>query len=132
MIGIDSAIAEGLKIINKFIPDGEAKAKAEAEFRSALLESETKIATSQIEVNKEEAKNANLFVSGWRPFIGWVCGVAFAYHFVILPILMFIAALSGATFDSPEFDMDSLFAVLGGMLGLGGLRTFEKFKGVAK
>jgi hypothetical protein len=132
MIGIDSAIAEGLKIINKFIPDGEAKAKAEAEFRSALLESETKIATSQIEVNKEEAKNANLFVSGWRPFIGWVCGIAFAYHFVILPILMFIAALSGATFDSPKFDMDSLFAVLGGMLGLGGFRTFEKFKGVAK
>ncbi|MEQ1704938.1 MAG: 3TM-type holin [Rickettsiales bacterium] len=83
-------------------------------------------------MNKEEATNQNIFVSGWRPFIGWVCGAAFAYHFVIQPILAFIIVNHGGKVELPAFDMQSLSTVLMGMLGLGGLRTLEKIKSMTR
>ena len=76
------------------------------------------------ELNIAEAKHRSIFVAGWRPFIGWVCGVAFAFHFIALPII-----LTYSDHTPPEFDTNSLFTVLMGMLGLGGLRTYEKMKG---
>lgn len=82
----------------------------------------------QAHVNEMEAQNASLFVSGWRPFIGWVCGVAFAYHFVAQPFLAFAIANAGGKATLPAFDMSELSTVLMGMLGLGGLRTFEKIR----
>lgn len=127
MFGIDDAIAAGLQVFDKFIPDPQAKAEAEA----ALRESLQKWDAGQTEINKVEAGHANIFVSGWRPFIGWTCGAAFAYHYVIQPVLVFAAALLGKSATLPEFSMDSLLTVLFGLLGLGGLRTYEKFKGVA-
>jgi len=88
---------------------------------------------AQIEVNKVEANSNSLFVSGWRPFVGWVCGTAFAYHFVIQPLAIFVVAAYGMEIPAlPEFDMGQLMTVLMGMLGLGGLRSFEKYKHVAK
>ena len=87
---------------------------------------------AQIEVNKTEAAHRNVFVAGWRPFIGWVCGAAFAYHFVLQPIFVFALAAYGVSLELPSFDMGALMTVLTGMLGLGGLRTFEKMKGTAK
>ena len=90
-------------------------------------------ALAQIEINKIEAASSDFFKSSWRPFIGWVCGVAFAYHFVLQPIIIFVVALFGAEIPAlPEFDMASLMTVLGGLLGLGGLRTYEKSKGLTK
>ena len=91
---------------------------------------------AQVDVNKAEAQHRSIFVAGWRPFIGWVCGVALAYHFILYPIVVFIlASFPTETFtidQLPKFDMDSLMTVLLGMLGLGGLRTFEKSKGLTK
>jgi hypothetical protein len=118
-------------LIDRFIPNASEAAKARVEMEKALIEAIAQQNIAQTEVNKIEAASSSLFVAGWRPFIGWVCGIAFAYHFIALPVLLFVAALSGEKIDAPLFDMDALFTVLMGMLGLGGLRTFEKFKGVA-
>jgi hypothetical protein len=88
------------------------------------------LAKGQLEVNKAEAASGSIFKGGWRPFIGWVCGAAFAYHFILQPMIVFGVAVAGVTIpDLPEFDMATLMPVLMGMLGLGGLRTVEKLQG---
>ena len=126
-------------LLDKIIPDPNQREKAKIELlkseRAADIE-ELRLALSadqmQAEINKQEAENPNLFVSGWRPFIGWVCGVAFAYHFILQPLLAFAIANSGGKVELPSFDMQALSTVLMGMLGLGGLRTLEKIKNVTK
>lgn len=125
-------IAPLSQLLDKLIPDPEARAKAQASLREADLEA-LKLALEadarQADVNRQEAASAELFVAGWRPFIGWVCGAAFAYHFVLQPLLAFILDNSGAgPVLLPAFDMDTLATVLMGMLGLGGLRTIEKIR----
>lgn len=84
----------------------------------------------QIDTNKVEAANPNMFVAGWRPYVGWVCGTGFAIQFVVAPIAEWGAALAGHPVKFPELDIDTLLTLLGGMLGIGGLRTYEKTKGV--
>ena len=79
----------------------------------------------QAEINKMEAQHRTIFVAGWRPFIGWVCGVALAYNFVLRDMLVWYM---GAETAPPALQMEHLMTVLIGMLGLGGMRTFEKFK----
>jgi len=79
----------------------------------------------QSEINKMEAKHRTIFVAGWRPFIGWVCGIALAYNFVLRDMLVWYM---GAETAPPALQMEHLMTVLIGMLGLGGMRTFEKFK----
>lgn len=98
----------------------------------AHLMAGTELAKGQMAINAEEAKNSSLFVAGWRPFIGWVCGSAFAYHFLLQPFIAFVLAACGRPVDLPIFDIASIMTVLTGMLGLGGLRTIEKWKGVAR
>ena len=91
------------------------------------------LAKGQLEINKAEAAHKSLFVAGWRPFVGWTCGVALAWHFVGQPLAVFGIAVAGVdTPDLPVFEMESLLTVLLGMLGLGGLRTFEKTKSIAR
>lgn len=120
-------------LLDKVIPDASERAKLAHEIATMAERHAHEIALAQIEVNKEEAKSDNIFKSGWRPFIGWVCGAAFAYHFVGQPVIIFVLAYFGLPAPFlPEFDMMSLMTVLGGLLGLGGLRTFEKYKGVTK
>ena len=126
--GFDDAIAAGLKVLDKFIPDPEAKAKAESELRDALLRWDS----GQSAVNQAEAGHASIFVAGWRPFVGWTCGAAFAYHYILQPLFVFIAALCGKPIVLPAFSMESLLTVLLGLLGLGGLRTYEKYHGVTR
>jgi len=82
----------------------------------------------QTKINEIEAQHRTLFVAGWRPFIGWVCGLAFAYHFILFPIIRTIYP----DVQFPKLDTEPLFTVLLGMLGLGGLRTFEKLKDKSK
>ena len=120
-------------IVGRFLPeDKEAKAKAQREIEAQLTAHLAKIDVGQLEINKTEAANRSIWVSGWRPFIGWSCGVALAWTYVITPILNFILAQTGHLMDLPAMDMGEMMPVLMGMLGLGGLRTFEKFKRVAK
>jgi hypothetical protein len=125
--GIDNAIAAALKVLDKFVPDPQAKAKAEGELRSSLQAWDK----SQTDVNVVEAANPNLFVSGWRPFIGWVCGIALAYQYVASPLLMWIASSLHIALSAPPKLDGTLWELVFALLGMGGLRTFEKVKGVA-
>lgn len=81
----------------------------------------------QAEINKVEAQNRSIFVSGWRPMVGWICAGAFGFHYIVMPLL-----IAYTDIDPVEFDTNSLFTVLMGMLGLGGLRTYEKLKDKTK
>lgn len=115
-------------IIERLIPD---KAKAQ-EIQLELIKQLNQLDTAQLEVNKKEAEHASIFVAGWRPFIGWVCGIALAVRFLILPLIQIVAAAFGYPIDIPVIEMTELMGILGGMLGLGGLRTYEKIKGVER
>lgn len=120
-------------ILDKFIQDKDQKAALAHEIATMAEQHAQALALAQIAVNKAEASSGNLFVAGWRPAIGWICGAALAFHFILAPLISSAFAWAGA--DAPElpaFDMQSLMTILTGMLGLGGLRTFEKYKGVAK
>jgi hypothetical protein len=125
--GIDDAIAAGLKIVDKFIPDPAAKAQAEAELRSSLMQWDA----SQTQVNTAEASNENVFVSGWRPAIGWICAGALLYTYIAVPFGTAIMAAAGHPLPKlPALD-SNLWELMFGMLGMAGMRTYEKFKGVS-
>ena len=122
-----------LALLEKVVPDQNERQKLAHEIATLAQKQAHENAMAQIDVNKTEAASNSIFKGGWRPFIGWVCGTAFAYHFVLQPVLIFIMTYAGHEVPSlPEFDMASLMTVLGGLLGLGGLRTFEKYKGITK
>lgn len=118
-------------ILDKVIPDFAQKEKAKQELQAAIESNDFQLALAQINVNQAEAQSTNLFVSGWRPSIGWVCSVAFSLHFVFFPILNWFLALFGQNQITIPFDMNTLITVVMAMLGIGGLRTYEKIKGVA-
>lgn len=126
--GIGEAVAAGLKVIDKFVPDPEAKVKAEAELRSSLM-SWDKL---QTDINVEEAKHESIFVSGWRPSLGWTCAFAFAFIYVVGPLITWVSTMFGNPIPLPSFNVEALMGLTFGMLGLGGLRTYEKVKGVAR
>ena len=126
--GIDDAIAAGMKVLDKFVPDPEAKAKAETALRDSLLAWDK----AQMDVNAVEAANPNMFVSGWRPFIGWICGLALAYQYVLAPLVVWAATTAGILITPPPRLDDTLWQLVFAMLGMGGLRTLEKLKGVAR
>ena len=110
--------------------DDYRKKQSEADLKVSEIERTTsqKLRDAQLEVNKVEAGHTSLFVAGWRPFIGWTCGVALCYHFVLQPFFTFLLYSFGYPMDLPQFDMSTLTTILLGMLGLGGMRSFEKVK----
>jgi hypothetical protein len=126
--GIGDAVAAGLKVIDKFIPDPEAKVKAEKELRDSLQAWDK----MQADVNLEEAKHSSLFVAGWRPALGWTCAFAFAFIYVLGPLVTWLSTMAGNPIPLPSFNIEALMGLTLGMLGLGGLRTFEKVKGVSR
>lgn len=111
--------------INKIWPD-----KTEAEKQQ--LAAAVMVVQGQMDINKVEAANPSVFVSGWRPFIGWVCGSACAWNWIGLPVAKLAAVVLGHSIDLSPADLTEMMPVLLGMLGLGGLRTLEKFKGVSR
>ena len=120
------------KIIDKVIPDRAAAASAKDSLLSAEVQGEFTAALAQVETNKAEAASNNVFVAGWRPFIGWVCGSAFAYSFVLQPMIVAVCTLMGVSFDSsklPVLNISQMMPVLLGMLGLGAMRSFDKSQG---
>lgn len=120
-------------LLDKFIEDKDQKNVLAHEIATMSERHAQETALAQIEVNKAEAASGSSFKGGWRPFIGWTCATAFAYHFVVQPFLVFAFTVYGIEFKGlPAFDMESLMTVMLGMLGLGGLRTFEKYKGITK
>ena len=130
---ITSLVGPVSGLLDKFIEDKDQKAKLAHELATMADKLAHEQQLAQIAVNKEEAASGSIFKGGWRPFIGWVCGIAFFYHFVLQPVIIFIVAIIGFQIPNlPEFEMGTLLTVLGGMLGIGGLRTYEKQKGLTK
>jgi len=123
---IDKLIGPISDIVGKLIPDKDLQKKLTHELGMSLH----KANLAQLEVNKVEAAHTSMFVSGWTPFVGWVCGVSLLYHFLLSPFMVFVFTMAGAEVILPEFEFSQLSSILMGMLGLGGLRTFEKMKGV--
>ena len=136
---VSIALEVGSKVIDRLWPDPAARDAAKLKLLEmqqtgelAQLAAETELAKGQLAINAEEAKSASIFVAGWRPAVGWCCAAAFAYHFIFQPLLVFIMAAMGHVVALPAFDMSALNTVLFGMLGLGGLRSFDKMKGTSK
>lgn len=120
--------------IGKFVKDKDLAEKLKAEARSKEFSGELSLALGQIAVNKIEAASKSLFVAGWRPAVGWTCALGLFVKFIILPIGSWIATVvfDVDPKDIPVFSIVELLTLLGGMLGLGGLRTAEKIKGVSR
>ena len=121
-------------VLDKFLPDPQAKAKAEGEILAAVMSSDL----AQIEVNKVEAASSSLFVAGWRPAIGWIGVLAMAYQFLAYPLFQWgwKWAQAGGWVPAgmeppPVLEADQLWVILSGILGIAGMRSFEKTKGVA-
>jgi|TARA_R110000744_G_C19182291_1_gene542861 hypothetical protein len=121
---IDKLIKPVSDILDKFVADKDLKLKLSHELEKEIVS----LNRAQIELNKVEAAHENVFVSGWRPFIGWACGIALVYHFLLEPIIQYILILSGADFKTPEFDFSQLSTIVMAMLGMSSLRTYEKTK----
>ena len=120
-------------LLDKFIPDADEKARIAHELATMSEKHAQEALLAQLEINKAEAASGSIFKGGWRPAVGWVCAIAFAYHFVLKDLIVFGCAVANVEIpELPEFDMGTLLTVLGGMLGIGGLRSYEKTKGLTK
>ena len=130
---IPSLLPAVTDVIGRFLPeDKEKRAAAEREIEKQLATHLAKIDLAQLEINKQEATHRNIFVAGWRPFIGWSCGIAMCYAYIIQPITIFVLAQTGNLVSLPTLDLSEMMPVLLGMLGLGGVRSFEKYKKLSK
>jgi hypothetical protein len=125
---IDTIFGTISSVLDKVIPDANARAKAKEELQRSLNDQDFQIALEQIKVNLAEAQSESFFKSGWRPSVGWICSIAFGLHFVILPLFNYFIMLWGQQPILVPFQMDTLLTVLLGLLGMGTLRTVEKMK----
>ena len=139
MLGLDDIIGGVVQVVNKFIPDPQAQAQMQLELAKLKqadnfkqIDAALQMAQQQTDINKAEATSGSLFIGGWRPACGWVCAIAFGYHYVVQPSLAFTLSAFGVQVVLPQFNMDTLMTLLMGMLGLGGMRTFDKLKGTSK
>jgi ABC-type lipopolysaccharide export system ATPase subunit len=120
-------------LLDKFIPDADQKAKLAHDIATMSEKHAQEALLAQLEINKAEAQSGSLFKGGWRPAVGWTCAIAFLYHFILKDLIIFGCAIAGVELPiMPDFDMGTLLTVLGGMLGIGTLRTYEKQKGLTK
>jgi hypothetical protein len=120
-------------LLDKFIEDKDQKNKLAFDLATMADNHAQELAKGQLAINAEEAKSRNIFVSGWRPSVGWCCSLALFAHFLVFPTMDVVTAYMGIEAVAyPSFDMDSLMTVLLGLLGLGGMRSFEKAKGLTK
>tara|TARA_R110000868_G_C10799763_1_gene756976 strand:+ start:615 stop:1004 length:390 start_codon:yes stop_codon:yes gene_type:complete len=122
--GIGAAAEAAKSIIGMFFPDKTEAEKAQLAASLALIQ-------GQLDTNKAEAASPSTFVAGWRPFVGWICGAGFAVQFVAGPLAEWAAALAGHPVKFPQMDLGTMMPLLLGMLGLGGMRSFEKVQGVS-
>lgn len=134
---ITSLLDVGARLIDRLFPDKQAADEAKLKLlemqqtgQLADLNAETQLALAQIEVNKVEAASTDLFRAGWRPAVGWVCVGGLGYQFILQPFISFGLLLAGVETSLPNLDLESLIALLVGLLGLGTLRTREKLNGL--
>ena len=122
----------GGKVIDRVWADPVQASAARLELIKIQQSGELAQIVGQMDINKAEAANPNLFVAGWRPFVGWVCATGFGVQFVIGPLGEWVSALAGHPVKFPQMDLGSMMPLLFGMLGLGAYRTAEKIQGVTK
>ena len=120
----------GRTLLERWVPDPDKKREAEMELIRMAADGELKQVIAQLEINAREAQHPSVFVAGWRPAFGWAGCAGFVYATILQPLLSWRAAIEGWPVP-PELNLDLLWVVVTGMLGIGGLRTFEKSKGVA-
>ena len=133
MIGLISAVLPSvMEVAGRFLPeDAEERRKAEQEIEAQLARHLASVDLAQIAVNREEAKG-NWFQSGWRPCTGWIAALSFGWVYLFQPMASFVLAQTGHLVQLPSLDMSQMMPILLGLLGLGGLRTLERSKGVGK
>jgi len=119
-------------LLDKFIPDADERNRLAHEISTMAERHAHELAKAQIEVNKEEAKSSSMFVSGWRPAVGWICATGMGFNFICVPLGNFFVDLAGYSIELVALDLSEMMPVLMGMLGLGAMRSFEKTKGVAR
>ena len=133
MVPILSAILPLVgNVIDRVVPDKAGNAKAKREIEQTLATAAMKGQLGQLEINKVEAAHRSIWVAGWRPCCGWICASALGFHFIVAPIVQWAGSLWGVNLPVPNFDMDALLYVLGSLLGIAGLRTYEKQKGLTR
>lgn len=120
----------GKSLIDRMFPDPAKKAEAELELMKLTQAGDLQVILKQLEINAQEAASPSLFVAGWRPFVGWLCGLGLGYATIIHNILEWVANIQSWPVP-PAVDTDTLLYVLGALLGVAGLRTYEKSKGIA-
>ena len=128
---ITAALDIGNTLIQRIFPDPAQRDKAQFELLKMQQDGDLAAITGQLEINKVEAGSDSVFVAGWRPFAGWVCGFGLAYVAIVEPVARLIATLTGYAGAFPAIDTTLTMQVLLGMLGRGGLRSLDKIKGVA-
>jgi hypothetical protein len=123
---ISALLEVGSKVLDRVLPDPAQQAAAKLELLKLQQNGELAQISGQMEINKVEAASGSIFVSGWRPSIGWVCSAGFAVQFVVGPLAEWGSSLAGHPVKFPQMDTGTMMPLLLGMLGLGGLRTAEK------
>jgi hypothetical protein len=133
MIGLIGAVLPSvMEVAGRFLPeDKEKRAAAEREIEAQLTAHLAAVDLAQIGVNQQDAKG-NWFQSSWRPLTGHICAASLGWTFLLQPMASFVLAQMGLLVDLPALDMSQMMPILLGMLGLGGLRSYERTKGVAK
>ncbi len=127
---LNSLIGPVTGLLDKFIEDKDKKNQIAYELSTMAEKHAQELLKGQLEVNKTEAAHKSLFVAGWRPAIGWICGFSIGYHFILEPIIQYILIVNAIQFETPEFDFSQLSTIVMAMLGMSGLRSYEKTKGV--
>lgn len=114
-------------IIDEIFTSDEERLNAQAQADKIVTQSNN----AQVELNKIEANSKSMFIAGWRPFIGWTCGLAIAYHFILRDLITYILVLFRVNIPAlPNLEMEQLITITLGMLGLGAVRTYEKIQGI--
>ena len=132
MLNLGSLVGPVTGLLDKFIEDKDVKNKLAHEVATMSEKHAQELAKGQMEINKTEAAHKSLFVAGWRPAIGWICGLGMASNFILIPMANFVLALTGSPVVVPLLDTGEMMPVLMGMLGLGAMRTYEKKEGVQR
>ena len=132
MLNLGSLVGPVTGLLDKFIEDKDVKNKLAHDLSTMAERHAQELAKGQLEVNKVEAAHKSLFVAGWRPAIGWICGLGMASNFILIPMANFVLALTGSAVVVPLLDTGEMMPVLMGMLGLGAMRTYEKKQGVQR
>ena len=119
--------------LDKFFPDADTELKGKLAEAASQINNDYQLQLAQLDINKVEAASSSLFVAGWRPAVGWVCGFSLCYAAIIEPIARFVASVIFSYAGGfPVINTDITMQILMGLLGLAGMRTFEKHKGISR